>query len=156
MLSMEKTSEGIVNINRASFNGKMPLERVLGKYSSGRKGPALIITADALGNEFSGILAFLNVLDSLTKLNLPIRGELTGLVGNIGSSRRGLLMGLNDKPSQYIEDGLLLDYGETQGYNEAAEFVELIEEFEKAQHEMITGIYYMDLKTSSSLKQPYI
>src|SRR5690606_22792241 len=140
MLSMEKTSEGIVNINRASFNGKMPLERVLGKYSSGRKGPALIITADALGNEFSGILAFLNVLDSLTKLNLPIRGELTGLVGNIGSSRRGLLMGLNDKPSPY-EEGPLLDFGENQGDNEAAEFVELIEECEKAQHEMITGTY---------------
>jgi succinylglutamate desuccinylase len=156
MLSMEKTSEGTVNISRAPFNGKMPLERLLGKYSSGRKGPALIITADAFGNEFSGILAFLNVLDSLTKLNLPLRGELTGLAGNIGSSRKGLLMGLNEKPSHYIEEGPLMDFGESQGYNEAAEFVELIEEFEKAQHAMTTGVYYMDIKTCPSLKEPYI
>ena len=156
MLSMEKTSEDTVNASTASFNGKLPLERVLGKYSRGRKGPALIITADVLGNEFSGIWAFLNVLDSLTRLNLPIRGELTGLVGNVGSSRKGLLMGLNENPRYYMADGPLWDFGENQGYNEAVEFVELIEEFEKAQHAMITGVYYMDFKTGPLLKQPYI
>ncbi|MEX2594645.1 MAG: hypothetical protein WD426_17875 [Anditalea sp.] len=158
MRSTEKPLIGnALEISSKRFERKMPVERVLGKYSSGFKGPALIITADILGNEFSGISAFLKVLDTLTKLNLPIRGEITGLAGNIGASKnKGLLMGLDQNTSCFTESGFLYNHGENQGYNEAGEFVDLIEEFEKAQHAIITEIFYLDLKTCPSIRHPYV
>lgn len=138
-------------IKRENIRGQMPSNRVLGKYGRGIEGSSLIITADILGNEFGGVLAFLNVLDVLEKLNLSIKGELVGLAGN---TRIGQLMDRN-RPL-FPETETFLRLREEQGYNRGNEFLDLYEEYEKYRNAESTGLFYMDIKNCPSLRQPYV
>src|SRR5690606_31774172 len=105
--------------NREEF-GKNPEEkrypgdRVIERYSTGLKGPALIVIADTIAGEFSGMNAFLRVLESLKKLNLSIRGEVVGLAGNTGSSTK-VFLDLEDNGTFDKRTGTLYNNGETQG-----------------------------------------
>lgn len=132
-----------------------PDDRVIAKYCNGRKGPVLIVTADTLGGELSGVEALIRVLDILKKKNLRLKGEVVGLTGNIGSPKKAFL-DLEEAQtfSQALES--LYNNEETQGYNEANEFVDLIEEFEKTQLNKPTASFYLDLKTCPSIPSPYI
>ena len=46
--------------------------------------------------------------------------------------------------------------GKQLPYHEGKEFKDLISEFEKAQHENISEVYFLELHTTSSASQPYI
>src|SRR5690606_30771498 len=74
---------------------------------------------------------------------------------NTGSSK-SLFLDLDHQVGIYNETATLYNNGETQGYNEANEFVDLIEEFEEVQKNMPDGTFYLDIKTCPHIKQPYL
>src|SRR5690606_1812124 len=135
---------------------KIAIGRVLGKYSKDENGPALVITAGVHGNEPSGIFAFRRVWQTLTQMDLPIKGELTGLAGNMAALSQNVR--LIDKDLNrvcYIENEEKLKTGMELGYQESREFFALIKEVEAAQYPGITEVYFLDLHTTSSSSQPY-
>src|SRR5690606_10789460 len=77
--------EDLISINSPHLPEALAIGRVLGQYTQGNYGPALVVTAGVHGNEPSGIIAFDRVLQRLKRLNLPMQGELTGLAGNMAA-----------------------------------------------------------------------
>jgi len=72
--------------------------RVLGRFSTGRPGPTVVVSAGLHGNEPAGVLAAQRVLGQLEKTRLPLRGELLALAGNLAAlevGRRYLVQDLN-------------------------------------------------------------
>ena len=64
-------------------------ERVLGEFTSGRPGPTVVVTAAIHGNEPAGAHALRNVLTQLRQQQIPLRGTLIGLLGNVGALALG-------------------------------------------------------------------
>jgi succinylglutamate desuccinylase len=150
MLGLESAMDDRVSYGKEAIQQPAYSERLLGKYGNGGDGNTLIITADALENENRGIVAVRKILRTLAKSNIPIKGQLIGLVGNTGSYKRDLL---GDFKGSLSSDSAPGNQDEYLGYNRAEEFVELIEEFEKIP---TSEVYYLDLKTASSIRFPYL
>ena len=150
MLGLESTMDDRISYGKEATKQLAPSGRFLGRYGRGAEGNALIITADALENENRAVAAVRKVLKTLTKLKIPIKGQLIGLAGNTGSYKKELL---GEFKGSFASDSIPSNQDEYLGYNRAEEFVELIEEFEK-----ITGsnVFYFDLKTSSNIHAPYL
>jgi len=154
---MEENIEELININSSHLQSPLSVGRVLGKYAANEAGPGLIVTAGVHGNEPSGIIAFNMVLQSLLRHKPPFKGELTGLAGNkaaLSNNVRFIDKDLNRVC--FVENEEKLKVGVNLGYHESLEFFALIREFEAAQHEDITQIFFLELHTTSSASQPYI
>jgi len=63
-------------------------ERVIGSYSTDRPGPIIVITAGMHGNEPAGTIALRRVFETLERKQIPLRGKLLGLAGNLDALRR--------------------------------------------------------------------
>src|SRR5690554_6528687 len=149
--------EEMITISSPHLEESLAIGRVLGKYAQGTDGPALVITAGVHGNEPSGIIAFRRVWQRLTQLNLPMRGELTGLSGNMAAlSKNTRLIDKDLNRVCFLENERKLKAGEHLGYQESWEFKALIGEFEKAQHKGVDKLFFLELHTTSSASQPYI
>ncbi len=58
-------------------------KRIIGNYTHHQDGPLLIVMGAIHGNEPAGVNALRTVLGQLKEWNLPIMGELIGVVGNL-------------------------------------------------------------------------
>jgi len=58
------------------------IPRIIGKYTSNKKGPLLFVTAGIHGNEPSGVKALEEVFKQLEKTKPEIEGTLVGVSGN--------------------------------------------------------------------------
>jgi succinylglutamate desuccinylase len=150
MLGLESAMDDRVSYGKETAKKSDSSERLLGKYGSGAGGSTLIITADAWENENRAVAAIRKVLRTLTKFKIPIKGQLVGLAGNTGSSKKDLL---GEFKGSFSNDNGPNSQDEYLGYNRSEEFVELIEEFERIPG---SDVYYLDLKTSSSVHSPYL
>jgi succinylglutamate desuccinylase len=65
------------------------LERVIGSYSQNRPGPTVVVTAGLHGNEPAGTRALARVFATLEERQLPLRGKVLGLGGNLSALARG-------------------------------------------------------------------
>ncbi|MGA8855445.1 MAG: succinylglutamate desuccinylase/aspartoacylase family protein, partial [Christiangramia sp.] len=61
---------------------KKDVPRIIGKYSSGKKGPLLFVTGGIHGNEPSGVKALMTVFEELEKIKPEIEGTIVGVSGN--------------------------------------------------------------------------
>lgn len=154
MIGLNKTVGNTTANSEKTLQKTSSMERLLGSYSCGEDGPALVITADVFDGQTSAVTAFNKVLKTISQLDIPLKGEIRGLAGNIKTKKKGILTQL--KQSLSIQDGYSTPHVETSGYNEAAEFVDLIEEYEKASNSATSGVYYLDLKTSENIRKPYV
>ena len=59
--------------------------RILGDVEGERPGPLLILTGGIHGNEPDGVAAIERVFARLAELELPVRGRVVGLAGNLGA-----------------------------------------------------------------------
>lgn len=154
---MEENIEELINISSPHLQDPLAIGRVLGKYSKGENGPGLIVTAGVHGNEPSGIIAFKKVSQSLHQMKPSFKGELTGLAGNMSAlSKNVRLIDRDLNRVCFVENEEKIKAGVALEYHESEEFKALIHEFETAQHEGISEIYFLELHTTSSASQPYI
>lgn len=154
---MKNSIEEMITVNHPGLEESVAIGRVLGKYTQGEEGPALIITAGVHGNEPSGIFAFRRVWQALKQFDLPLKGELIGLAGNMAALSKNVR--LIDKDLNricFLETEKRLEDGDDLGYQESREFLELIKEVKEAQHGLTTEVFFLDLHTTSSASQPYI
>jgi succinylglutamate desuccinylase len=73
-------------------------QRRLGRYTSGRPGPTVVVCGGLHGNEPAGALAAQNVLERLERDRPPLEGELLAVAGNLAAlaaGRRYLAVDLN-------------------------------------------------------------
>ena len=64
-----------------------PESRIVGKISGPEPGPTVIVMTGIHGNEWAGLLAARRMLDRLREEEIPLRGDLTVLAGNLSALR---------------------------------------------------------------------
>lgn len=126
----------------------------LGAYSSGREGPRFVLVGGLHGNEPAGVRAILEILHTLEERELPLRGEILGLAGNLAALRHGdrfIDRDLNRMWSRE-EIGSPLSAEECHEVGERADLLELIEE---AIGDATEPVVFVDLHSTSAAGAPF-
>lgn len=127
--------------------------RIIGNYTSGRKGPLLFVTAGVHGNEPSGVKALKKVFSELEKNKPEIDGRIVGVMGNkaaLDKSQRYIDEDLN---RTWTEENVKKSKPESQEQQEMHEIIDVLEQFPEADY---TKRYFLDCHTTSSDSYPYI
>lgn len=132
---------------------KHDIPRIIGKYSSGKKGPLLFVTGGIHGNEPSGVKALETVFKELEKTKPEIEGTIIGVAGNknaLNQNKRYIDEDLNRTwTSENIEAG-------GRDTHETKEMFEIIDILKKYPEEDFTKRYFLDCHTTSSASLPYV
>jgi hypothetical protein len=131
-------------------------KRLIGRASTGRPGPTVVVTGGVHGNEPAGLAALRRVLGRVEAERLPLRGELWAVAGNLralAENRRYIVRDLN---RGWFPETLasLVDAGP----GEAAEDHEQLELLGLLAPLLVRGgppIVFMDLHTTSGPAAPF-
>jgi len=132
--------------------------RVAGRVTGAEPGPTLICVASLHGNEPAGALALRRIFDELAARPVPVRGELLGLVANLGAlaeDRRFLRYDLNRGWLPDRVDRLLAQADTRPLVDEEIEQVALVGELRAAFERARGPIHLIDLHTTSGESPPF-
>jgi len=133
-------------------------ERVVGRVTGAEPGPTLVCVATLHGNEPAGALALRRVFDELEDQAAAVRGELIGLVANLGAlaeDRRYLRFDLNRGWRSDRVNRLLAEANERPLIDEEVEQAALVRELRAAFARARGPVYLIDLHTTSGESPPF-
>lgn len=133
------------------FNEDIP--RIIGKYSSGKKGPLLFVTGGIHGNEPSGVKALQTVFKELDKTKPEIEGTIVGVAGNKKALNKNKRYIDEDLNRTWTEENIEAGGRDTHETKEMFEIIEILNEYSK---EDFTKRYFLDCHTTSSASLPYV
>ncbi len=129
--------------------------RTLGRYEGQEAGPLLICLGGIHGNEPAGILALQKVLSRLQAQQLPMRGTLVGLAGNLRALEAQTRFLDRDLNRLWLAERISqLDQLE-DGCAETLEQRELLETLRQLIRGHRGEVFFLDLHTSSAEGQPF-
>ncbi len=130
--------------------------RVLGRHSSGRPGPTVVVTGGVHGNEPAGCEALLRVLATLAREDLPLRGELWGVAGNLRALAAGRRYLDRDLNRRWIREDIarIVNAGPEEA-SEDHEQLELLELFAPLLARAREPIVFFDLHSTSGPAAPF-
>ncbi|ANM29739.1 hypothetical protein ABI59_09355 [Acidobacteria bacterium Mor1] len=122
-------------------------------------GPTLILVGGIHGNEPSGVIAARRVLDRLTAEEIPVRGEIVAINGNLkalNGKQRYLDRDLNRQWSERRVESVMA--GNVAGGLDAEdhELKEIWEQIRAAVDRARGEIYFIDMHTSSADGAPFL
>lgn len=129
------------------------IPRIIGEYTSNKKGPLLFVTAGIHGNEPSGVKALEEVFKQLIKTKPEIEGTLVGVSGNhkaLNQNKRYIDEDLN---RVWTEENIEEKEDETHEQKEMWEIIEILDQFPEKD---FTKRYFLDCHTTSSASLPYV
>lgn len=132
---------------------KKEIPRIIGNYTSGKKGPLLFVTGGVHGNEPSGVQALERVFAELEKSKPEIEGSIIGVSGNkeaLNQNKRFLDEDLN---RTWTEKNIQQKKKETHEQREMLEIIEVLKQYPESD---FTKRYFLDCHTTSSPSLPYI
>ncbi|TVZ28444.1 succinylglutamate desuccinylase [Gillisia sp. Hel_I_86] len=127
--------------------------RIIGKYSSEKKGPLLFITAGVHGNEPSGVEALKRVFKALDHSKPTINGCIVGVLGNEAALAKNVRYIDEDLNRTWTEVNISEQKQETNEQKEMFEIIEILEQFPESD---FSKRYFMDCHTTSSDSLPYV
>lgn len=133
-------------------------QRELGRYSGKQPGPLVVCIGGIHGNEPAGALALEIVLKKLHETNLPFRGELIALAGNVRALNGGVRYLQCDLNRMWLPDRvrqLKSRQADQTTSGEEAEQRELLEIIETALARHNGETVFLDLHTTSSEGSPF-
>jgi len=131
-------------------------KRVIGRHTTGRPGPTVVVTGGVHGNEPAGLHALRRVLARLEGERLPLRGELWAVGGNLralAEDRRFIDRDLNRRWTREAMAELV-----NAGPTDAAEDHEQLELLTTLAPLLVRGgppIVFLDLHTTSGPSEPF-
>ena len=128
-------------------------ERIIGNYTSNKKGPLLFVTAGVHGNEPSGVKALEKIFEELEKAKPEIEGRIVGVKGNKSALEKGQRYIDEDLNRTWTEKNVKKENPETQEQKEMHEIIEVLENFPENDY---SKRYFLDCHTTSSDSLPYI
>lgn len=132
---------------------KKERHRIIGKYTSNRKGPLLFVTGGIHGNEPSGIRALEKVFRELEKTRPQIDGTILGVLGNKLSLNQDKRYIDEDLNRTWTEENIKKGEGQTCEQREMFEIIQVLREHPE---EDFTKRYFLDCHTTSSPSLPFI
>lgn len=127
--------------------------RIIGTYTSNKKGPLLFVTAGVHGNEPSGVEALKRVFKALKISKPTINGCLVGVIGNTAGLAKNVRYINEDLNRTWTEDNISNQNKDTSEQLEMHEIIKVLEQFPEAD---FTKRYFMDCHTTSSDSLPYV
>lgn len=127
--------------------------RIIGKYTSNKKGPLLFVTGGVHGNEPSGVIALQKVFAELEKTRPEIEGIIIGVAGNkkaLNLNRRFIDQDLN---RTWTKENVEREKTDTQEKKEMFEIIEILEQYPEKD---FTKRYFLDCHTTSAATVPFI
>ncbi|QLE00214.1 succinylglutamate desuccinylase/aspartoacylase family protein [Galbibacter sp. BG1] len=131
----------------------MEVDRIIGKYSSDKKGPLLFITAGIHGNEPSGVKALQKVFKELNKTKPIINGTVLGVAGNKKALKEGVRYIDEDLNRTWTKENIS---SRVEKSHEHKEMYEIMKVLEDESREAFTERYFLDCHTTSSASLPFI
>lgn len=132
---------------------KKERHRIIGKYTSNRKGPLLFVTGGIHGNEPSGIRALEKVFRELEKTRPQIDGTIIGVLGNKLSLNQNKRYIDEDLNRTWTEENIEKEQGDTCEQREMFEIIKILRDHPE---EDFTKRYFLDCHTTSSPSLPFI
>lgn len=129
------------------------VNRIIGEYTSNKKGPLLFITGGVHGNEPSGVLALEKVFKTLKENNAEIEGTVIGVVGNKEALKKNVRFIDEDLNRTWTKENIT---SKKEDSHEKKEMFEIIEILKKYKAKEFTKCYFLDCHTTSSASEPYI
>ena len=141
-----------------ALNKTIEISRIIGEIKGTQPGPTLIFTAGIHGNEPSGIFALQKVITELKEKNIPIKGNIYAISGNLPAlekETRFIKQDLNrmwtSERMQKVTSGNIEKNGE--------ETIEQLNIYNVINNILKTDkgpFYFMDLHTTSSETIPFL
>ncbi|WP_044399443.1 succinylglutamate desuccinylase/aspartoacylase family protein [Lacinutrix sp. Hel_I_90] len=128
-------------------------KRIIGTYSSDKKGPLLFVTAAVHGNEPSGIKALEHIFKILKSEKPTINGTVVGIIGNTTAAQKKVRFIDEDLNRTWTKQTIATN---TKVTNEQKEMFEIIETLQKFSESGFSERYFIDCHTTSSASLPYI
>lgn len=132
--------------------------RELGRWDTGRPGPTVLVLSGVHGNEPAGVVAAQRVLRQLQSAEMPVRGRVVALAGNLGAlaeGRRFLVRDLNRGWSAVAIEALWRRRDE-ELTPEDREQRGLLRAFEEVERTASGALVFVDLHTSSAMGAPFL
>lgn len=129
------------------------IPRIIGKYSSNKKGPLLFVTGGVHGNEPSGIQALESVFAELNKTKPEIEGTIVGVSGNKLALNRNQRYIDEDLNRTWTTENIDNNKKDSHEQKEMWEIIKILEQFPESD---FTKRYFLDCHTTSSPSLPYI
>lgn len=136
------------------------VERVIGEFHGEESGPALVFFGGIHGNESSGVVALLDVMEEIITSQPKIKGSVYALTGNMAAlacEQRYINEDLNRIWTKDRLDKLRELNGDTSKLHEdELEQLELYDWCQKIMRKHRHQIYFIDLHTTSAPTVPFI
>ncbi len=141
-----------------ALNKTIEVSRIIGEIKGTQPGPTLIFTAGIHGNEPSGVFALHQVLKKIKEKNIPVKGNIYAISGNLTALEKGsryINQDLNrmwtSERMQQIKSGNIEKVGEdTIQQLNIYNIINTILTTEEG------PFYFMDLHTTSSETIPFL
>lgn len=131
---------------------KEDIPRIIGKYSSNKKGSLLFVTAGIHGNEPSGVIALQHVFNELSKSKPEIKGTIVGVSGNKKALNREVRFIDEDLNRTWTKKNIEEYITDTNEKKEMFEIIKVLKEYPASEY---TKRYFLDCHTTSSDSLPY-
>lgn len=129
--------------------------RLIGKLKGDPSGPVAVFIGGVHGNEPAGVYALKRVLTRIVEDDIPLKGSIYSLAGNLTALREGV---------RYVDKDLNRiwftkineNHDDLKNFVEFSERDDLIRSFKEIINEIDTQPYFFDLHTTSSQSVPFI
>lgn len=136
------------------------VERIIGEFHGDEDGPVLVFFGGVHGNESSGVVALIEVMDEIKRTQPKIRGSIYAIVGNMSSLEKEQRFEKEDlnriwtkERVQNVDKGLYTDDELNADEREQLELYRIGKQiFKKHAHQ----VYCIDLHTTSAPTVPFI
>lgn len=131
------------------------IDRIMGEYRGQQPGPQVLIFAGVHGNEPSGVLAMLQVLEKLHAEKPPMRGSITGICGNLAALKEEQRY-LDEDLNRMFTPERVTTLQERKPENAEEAEMQTVIELVEAYKELDEEVFFVDCHTTSSETEPYI
>lgn len=129
------------------------IPRMVGRYSTGQKGPLFLIFGGIHGNEPSGIKALQNVFKELENTKPDIKGTVVGIIGNRQALKQNVRYIDEDLNRVWTKESL----AKPSSTYEQKEMMAIIDVIQHLDREIdYTDRYFLDCHTTSAHTLPFI
>jgi succinylglutamate desuccinylase len=148
----------MTEIQSKALNSTLSIERIIDRIDVQLPGPTMVFFGGIHGNEPSGIFALKQVMDEIREQNIPVKGTIIAIAGNLWALERGERFHERDLNRLWSEENVTaLENGTFQPSNEdEKQQLDIFQTFENIIETEGGPFYFFDLHTTSGDTGPFI
>ena len=141
-----------------ALNEFIKIHRLIDEQKGKQSGPTLIFTAGIHGNEPAGIFALKNVFEKLKSQNIPFKGDMFAIAGNLSALEKGIRYTKADLNRMWDTQTVstIKKESDCSLEDESREQKEIYDLFETLIQKARGPLYFFDLHTTSSETNPIV